>query len=353
MKTAIIIPTLNESKNLDSLFKRIKCLHKNYEIIIADSNSKDDTLKNAKILGKKYGLPVKAIQTGDTDLGNAVVYAFNKTNAEIIVVMDADLQHPPELIPKMISRLEEKENKIIIASRFVKGSKINFGAKRKFVSYVYRFLAHLIVPRIKNVKDPASGFFAFKKDIINEIKLKPIGFKILLEILAKSKMKKENIFEIPFNFSDRIKGKSKFNFKQTKIAFKHLLKLAKSSGEEKRFIKFLLVGLSGILINEGFLWILTEFAGLFYLLSSLIAIEFSIISNFILNDIWTFKKERRGQILKRFFKFNFARIVALIINFGVLLVLTEIGMNYLLSNLVGVAIATIATYLTSIWWVWD
>ena len=264
--------------------------------------------------------------------------------------MDSDLQHPPEMIPLMLKTLERKKADIVIASRFIKKDKINFGLWRLFVSNIYRFLVYILVPKTSYVKDPASGFFIFRKKILKKAKLRPLGFKILLEILAKANYRK--VIEVPFPFKERKKGKSKFNFKQSIVAFKHLLRLAKSLGEYKRLLKFCVIGASGVIVNEGLLWLLTEFVGLFYLISSIFSIEASILSNFILNDIWTFRKERKGIFFKRLLKFNVARIFALGINFAILFGLTSIGLHYLVSNLIGIAIATIFTYLSSLWWVW-
>lgn len=351
---SIIVPTLNEAKNLETLFSRIvKLKLRNYEIIVADSNSKDNTIAIAENFALTRRWPIKAIQTGNTDLSNAIVRAMPKVKGDVIVIMDADLQHPPKLLPRMLQDLEKERADIVIASRFVKNlktAKVNFRFQRVFVSKVYRFLAHLFVPKSKNIKDPASGFFAFRKKILKNVKLEPIGFKILLEILAKANYNK--VIEIPFEFKQREKGKSKFNFKQMCLAFRHLLKLAAYSKEHHRFLKFCTVGVVGIIVNEGLLWLLTEFVGLFYLMSSIFAIEFSIISNFILNDIWTFKKERKGEYLKRFVKFNLARALALVVNFGILWFLTSLGLYYLLSNLIGIAIATLVTYSTSLLWIW-
>lgn len=344
---SIIIPTLNEGKNLRILFERIKRLDlKDYEIIIADSNSKDNTIAVAKDFAKK--MPIKIVQTGNLDLSNSVKKALSIAKGNIIAVMDADLQHPPELLPKMLKEIKNKD--IVIASRFVEGSKTTMDFSRVFVSKIYRFLVYLFVPKIKKIKDPASGFFVFRKKILKNVKLDPIGFKILLEILARGKYDK--VKEIPFQFGSRKKGKSKFNFKQSFIALKHLLKLSKSEKEHHRFLKFLFVGGIGLIVNEGILWFLTEKGGLFYLFSSLIAIEASIISNFILNDIWTFKKERKGLFIVRFFKFNVSRLASLLINFFVLWLLTSFGLHYLISNLIGIAIATFFTYTTSLLWVW-
>jgi len=122
--------------------------------------------------------------------------------------------------------------------------------------------------------------------------------------------------------------------------------------EYRRILKFSIVGGSGILVNEGLLWLLTEIIGVFYLLSGLIAVEASILSNFILNDIWTFKDRRNGSFLSRMLKFNIARAIIIIINIGVLWALTSLGLNYLIANLIGIIAATVFTYTSSLKWVW-
>ena len=350
---SILIPTKNEAQNIEKLFSKISKIKRkipSFEIIITDSNSKDNTAGIAKYFGRKYKLRVRTFNTGNRDLSNAIVFVLTKVKGNFVCVMDADLQHPPEMISKMLKTLKKEKADIIIASRFVKKAKVDFGLWRLFVSKVYRFLTYVFVPKTKNIKDPGTGFFIFRKKILKKTKLNPLGFKILLEILAKANYDK--VIEIPFSFKNRKKGKSKFNFKQTFIAFKHLLKLSKSQKEHKKFLKFCVVGLSGIIINEGLLWILTDFAGFFYLISSAIAIEASILSNFFLNDIWTFKRQGKNRFLARLGKFNLARIVALGINLAILGILTSLGLHYLISNLIGIAIATLFTYLSSIWWVW-
>lgn len=347
---SIIVPTLNEAKNLEILFKRIAKLKlKNYEIIIADSSSKDDTIAIAKSLALRNKWPIKTIQVGNTDLSNAIVKVLPSVKGNIVAVMDADLQHPPELLPKMLRILEK--NDIVIASRFVNGAKTKLSFGRICVSKIYILLSHIFVPKTSFIKDTSTGYFVFKKQILKNVKLEPIGFKILLEILAKANYSNDKVVEVPFNFGVRARGKSKFNLKQSFIAFKHLLKLATYSKEHCRFLKFLAVGATGIAVNEGLLWLLTE-SGLFYLFSSLIGIETSIISNFILNDLWTFRKERKGPFLGRLGKFNVARLITLAINLMVLWLLTSFGLHYLISNLIGIAIATIIGYLASLWWVW-
>jgi dolichol-phosphate mannosyltransferase len=124
----------------------------------------------------------------------------------------------------------------------------------------------------------------------------------------------------------------------------------------KRFAKFCMVGGSGVVVNEGLLFLLTEFAGLFYLISSIIAIEVSIITNFILNDYWTFNDKRKiskKHPFKRFFHWNFARLSTVAVNILFLWGLTTMGLHYLISNLIGIAVATFLAYAISVFWVWN
>jgi dolichol-phosphate mannosyltransferase len=127
-------------------------------------------------------------------------------------------------------------------------------------------------------------------------------------------------------------------------------------GELTRFVKFCLVGASGVLVNMGLLWLLTEFAGLFYLLSAAISIESSILSNFMLNDAFTFPDRRsKGvkNLLRRLLKFNTVSLAGLGMNMAVLWLLTDIlGVYYLLSNLCGIALATLWNYIVNFWWTW-
>jgi len=126
---SIVVPTLNEKKSLPALFQRIKSSMKSpYEIIIVDSESEDGTLELAKKLSKRY--PVRAFNAGNLDLGNSAVFGMKKAGGNIIAVMDADLQHPPEMLPKMLKKLEQEKADIVIASRFAKGAGTKLGFSR-------------------------------------------------------------------------------------------------------------------------------------------------------------------------------------------------------------------------------
>ncbi len=357
MSTAIsiIIPTYNERDNVVALVKRIDQALSNYEyeVVFIDDDSSDGTAELAAALSPQY--PVKVIvRKNKRGLASAVVDGLGYVEGEVIGVMDADLQHPPEVIPHLVRELGSGAD-VAIASRYVEGGGCEgWGLTRRIISKGAIFLAHLLLPSTRKVKDPVSGFFMLNRRVVANADLRPTGYKILLEILIEGEF--QDVAEVGYIFRTRGSGESKLNARQQIDYLKHIYSLMRRTGELLRFAKFCLVGLSGVLVNIGLLWLLTEFAGLFYLLSAAISIETSIVSNFILNDFFTFPDRRlRGAkpFFSRLLKFNLVSLAGLAINMGVLWLLTEvIGVYYLLSNLCGIAAATLWNYLFNIWWTW-
>jgi len=354
-EVSIIVPTYNERENLPLLVQRVGKSLKGveYELIIVDDNSPDGTGKLADELAKKFK-NLKALHRKEKKgLAPAVVYALKYARAPTVCVIDADLQHPPEKIPELLAEINGGAD-IAIASRYVrKGGVKRWGKRRKFISRGAEFLSRLTVPRVQELTDPLSGFFAFKREVVSDAELNPVGFKILLEILVKGTWKK--IVEVPYVFGKRVHGKSSLGFREHFNYLRHLLRLMRAGGEASRFLKFCLVGASGVVVNLGLLWILTEVAGLFYLVSAAFSIEISILSNFALNELWTFR-DRVGStkgILKRAAKFNLICVGGLVINLVILAALTELlGVYYMISALFGIAAATLWNYVISAMWAW-
>jgi len=352
---SIIVPTYNERNNITPLVERIAHALSNYdyEVVFVDDNSVDGTAEAAGALSTKY--PVKVIvRQHKRGLASAVVDGLKHVTGQIVGVIDADLQHPPEVIPDLLREIESGAD-IVIASRYVKGGACQgWGLTRRIISKGAVFLAHLLLPSTRQVKDPMSGFFMFNRQVVAHADLKPTGYKILLELLMEGEF--QNLAEVPYTFKTRSRGESKLNARQQIDYLKHIYSLMRRKGELLRFVKFCLVGLSGVLVNMGLLWLLTEFAGLFYLLSAAISIETSILSNFTLNDYFTFR-DRRSPTLKSFLsrlvRFNLVSLAGLALNMGVLWLLTEVfGVYYLLSNLCGIVVATLWNYLVNTWWTW-
>jgi dolichol-phosphate mannosyltransferase len=355
VELSIIVPTYNERENLVELVRKIQgSLNINkisFELIIVDDNSPDGTGELAEQLSEKYDFIKVIHRSGRLGLASAVIDGFIFACSEILGVMDADFQHPPEIIPKLFEEIKRGAD-IVIASRYAKEGKIeNWSFKRRLISIGATFLANLLLP--VKVKDPLSGFFVLRKRVIQGVNLNPLGYKILLEILVKGKYAK--VVEIPYTFRNRVKGSTKLSYLEQIIYLKHLYLLARFRGEIKRFIRFCLVGSSGIFVNIGLLWFITEFIGLFYLISAIFSIEIAIVSNFILNEYWTFKDRRNlsSSKLARALKFNLVSIVGLGINIIILWSLTEIiGMYYLISNLFGIFGAALWNYGINVSYTW-
>lgn len=352
---SIVIPTYNEKGNITPLVERLSqtlANHK-FEILLVDDNSKDGTVDVAAGLAEKY--PVKVmVRTKERGLATAVLHGFKYAQGNIIGVMDADLQHPPEINADLIKAIENGAD-MVVASRYIPGGGVpNWGLLRRIISKGASTLAHIFLPSTRNVHDPMSGFFMFKREAMGTTEFKPIGYKILLEMLVIGKFK--NVVEVPFIFEDRSSGRSKMKARQQIDYLKHIASLMRRKGEIARIFKFIAVGLSGVIVNEGILWILTEFAGIKYYYSSLVAIEASIISNFLLNDRFTFSDRSKGNkasLFSRLLKFNLTCAAGAVIQYGALLLFTEVfGWNYLLSNLIGIVIAFVWNYILSMVWTW-
>jgi dolichol-phosphate mannosyltransferase len=264
-----------------------------------------------------------------------VIEGFELARGNVVVVTDADGSHDFSKIPEMYKLA--LENDIVIGSRYIKGGKIiDWPINRRIVSFVANFLARILFP---DITDPISGFFAVKKDLVHHAILKPRGYKILLEVLGRSYW--GTYTEIPYTFTNRKSGESKLRA-GTMIDFLYqLFDIARFPGrswdEVRRMVKFCAVGISGIFVNMIVLAGLHEGFNFPIIGASFIAIEMATISNFILNDTWSFKDiNAKKPWLYRMFSFNAVSIGGMIINIAVLGILSMFGLYYLIANLIGI-----------------
>jgi dolichol-phosphate mannosyltransferase len=352
---SILIPTYNEHDNIAPLLERIAAAlpAQDYEVLFVDDDSRDGTPELIEQLSTRY--PARVVVRKDKKgLATAVTDGFGWAEADTIVVMDADLQHPPEVIPTLVAAIDGGAD-IAVASRYVPGGGTEgWSSLRKIISSGAILLAHVLVPHSRRIKDPMSGYFAFKRSVISGVKLEPIGYKILLEMLVVGKASK--VAEVPFMFAPREKGKSKLDAAQEIEYLKHLFSLMRRSGELARFGKFLLVGASGVLVNYSILWLFKERAGLSLGLALLIAIEISIITNFLLNNYFTFGDRHKpglGHFLGNFLRYNFFSAPGGVLNWVTTVVLTNTHTaSYLIFNMVGIALAMLWNYFANNRWTW-
>jgi dolichol-phosphate mannosyltransferase len=205
---SIIVPTYNESENIPILISKIyEVLERsqiNGEIIVIDDNSPDGTDHIAVKLKEKYINLHVLTRKNERGLSSAVIEGFKTAHGGIYCVMDADLSHPPEIIPKLFELITSGQAELVFGSRYIQGGRIeNWSFKRKLISKGAMLLAKIIT----SIKDPMSGFFALKQSVIDGVTLNPKGFKIGLEIIAKGNY--DTIIEVPLVFRDRQYGESK------------------------------------------------------------------------------------------------------------------------------------------------
>ena len=351
---SLVIPTYNERDNLLPLVERLSSVFAGgkYEIILVDDNSQDGTIDVANQLAAKY--PVKIfVRTKERGLATAVLHGFKYAQGNIIGVMDADLQHPPEINAALLKALEGGAD-LAVASRYIPGGGCpNWGLTRRIISKGASFLAHLFLPSTRQVKDPMSGFFMFRRDGLEGVELSPTGYKILLEMLVMGKFSR--VVEVPFIFEDRSTGASKMKARQQIDYLKHIFSLMRRKGELARFLKFVGVGLSGTIVNLGILRLVNIFTDWSGYISLIPGIEISIITNFALNDYFTFGDRRSAgrTFIGRLLRFNLVSLTGAVINYGIAAVLSQIaGLNIYLSDFIGIVIGFIWNYLWSNFWTW-
>ena len=230
---SIIIPTLNERANVRAIVAAIKTVltGQSYEIIFVD-DSNDETPALLREMARRERRVRFIHRYGQRGLGTAVALGFRMAQGESLGVMDADLQHPPELLPIMLERLESGSADLVIPSRFLPGAANGIGSGRRLVSRAARGTAWLFLSRSRLSSDPLGGFFMVKKSCLAGVALNPIGWKILLEILVKGRFRR--IVELPYVFQSRRADRSKMSGREVWNCLRHILRLVRDSPVERR-----------------------------------------------------------------------------------------------------------------------
>jgi dolichol-phosphate mannosyltransferase len=224
LSTTVIIPTLNEAENIDLLLERILSIRQScnldFDILFVDSASSDGTCD--RVLGWQDRAPVRLLQNDkDIGLAGAVIAGAKYTDSPYILVMDADLSHPPELIPQLLQPLFDGTHDMVIGSRYVEGgSTPDWPILRKASSRIATFPALFFC----EVQDPLAGFFAVQRSRMTGLSDSVPGFKIGLAILAEYG-KDLRVTEIPIEFRDRDYGTSKMNYWVALYYLKQLISL--------------------------------------------------------------------------------------------------------------------------------
>jgi len=365
-QVSIILPTYNESQNIVSILKSIReSIPKGIftETIVVDDNSPDGTGK----IVEDYISSIKKIAENTIDvihrkakngLASAILKGIQNAKGETIVVMDSDFSHPPQIIPKMIEAFKQYQCDLVVASRYITGGNIQgWTTKRKLMSKIATVIAKKGLG-IK-IKDPMSGFFAFKKNIIKELNFDALGYKFLLEILVKTKG--INVKEIPYCFENRKFGSSKVDSSTVIDYFKSVWKLYKNgkietTNEKRNSVRFLskaarffTVGASGLGVNYAISMLFTSgLTDLWYIHANIFGIIASISTNFILNKVWTFEDRdfSRKKTLSQYGKFSIFSSLGALIQLGIVFWLVDsYDVVYSLALISAIATAAFSNFI--------
>jgi dolichol-phosphate mannosyltransferase len=236
---SVVVPTRNEAPNVGPLAMRLanalKDIEGGWELVFVD-DSDDSTPEEVRKLGG-LGFPVELLhrQPGARrgGLGGAVQEGFVKARGRVIVVMDADLQHPPEVVPALVAPVLAGDASLVAGSRYVwaGGDAGLSGPWRHLVSRSCRSLVHLLVPPSRPLQDPLSGLFALHRSLLDGVALRPEGYKILLEVAVRARP--ASVCNVGFDFAPRHAGTSKATVHQGLVFFKHLARLVVASRRSK------------------------------------------------------------------------------------------------------------------------
>jgi dolichol-phosphate mannosyltransferase len=348
---SIVLPTFNERENLPHAIGRIDAslqpIGLAYEIIIVDDDSPDRTWSLAEQLIKTRDDLHLIRRIGRRGLSSAIVEGLRSARGELLVVMDADLQHDAAILGEMAKRAREGGAELVIATRYAEGGEVGeWSLVRWLMSRLATLMSRLVIR--SQVSDPMSGFFMISQPAFARVvnQLDPRGFKILLEIIARSPPLK--VGEVGYTFQPRQHGESKLDSGVGIAYLRALYDLSLGRFLPLRFLLYCLVGASGVVVNLGVLWLLKTQARMETNSSLVIAIGMSMLSNFVLNNLLTFSDRRKQGLVALAMAFALFAIVSAagaVINFSVTFLFTDrLQTNLYVADLVGIALSTVWNY---------
>jgi dolichol-phosphate mannosyltransferase len=352
---SVVIPTRNEREAVARLLDAMRAALAgvDYELVFVDDSTDGTDRLLAEAARADPRLTVHHREPG-RGLASAVVEGLRRGRGDLLAVIDADLQHPPSLLPALVASLEATPADIAVASRYLPGAgRPGLSAARRLISQVTRRLAQLLLRGARRATDPLSGFFALRRGVIEGITLRPIGFKILLEILVRGRYTR--VAEVPYVFVERVGGRTKATLGQGTMFLRHIVTLAASNPADARLWKFLMVGVSGVVVNVIAFWLLHDRLGVHYLRAGVAAGLLATGSNYVLNSLFTWADRPPGGVsvfLSRMGRYYVATWAGFLLYLALLWGLTHLGVVPMLSNLLAVGIGGLINYLMHNVWTW-
>jgi dolichol-phosphate mannosyltransferase len=359
---SIVIPTYNEAAVIEQTLRRasaaLGATGEDFELVVVDDSSSDGTAELAESIASE--LPVRVLRRpGRLGLASAVLDGWAIARGEVLGVMDADLQHPPEVLGRLVKTLREKQADLAIASRYVDGGGTSdWTLTRRAISRSATHMAATVLPlKLASLGDPMSGMFLVRASALAGVRLAPLGYKILLELLAKARYDK--LVEVPYVFEEREHGSSKLGPRQYFEYLLHLFRLAVGTGQLWSWLRYGIVGLTGALIDLALFYALVQGAGWPPLPALLVAIEAALLSNFIWNEAFTFRSRQasgaRSELLRRLLRYEKVCLPGAILNILLTLLLLSRGAGVVVAagwGIVAGGAYNLLVNIPSIWRTW-
>lgn len=349
-RQSLVIPTFNERENIEPLLRRLtEVLPETGTEICFIDDSTDDTPDVIRAAARRCPIPVTVHhqENGAGGLGGAVVEGMRLARGDWVVVMDADLQHPPEVVPDLIAAGMRDGADLVIGTRYAGGGSTGglSDRYRRIVSSASTTLTKLIFrTALIRVTDPMSGLFAVRASSLDVGRLRPLGYKILLELVVRNRPGR--IVEVPYSFQQRHAGDSKSTVAEGVRFLKHLA-LLRFGAQRFRMLLFALIGLSGLLPNQFTLWLLTV-AGLHYVPAALLANLVAVGWNFALTDSLVYRNRRHRRLTGRIARFFLMGHADLVLRIPLLAVLVDgVHLGVLAANLVTLVTSFLVRFLIS------
>jgi len=350
---SIIIPTRNERENLPVIIGKLQEVMegRHYEIVIVDDDSEDGTWQVAEEFSKRCQNIRVIRRINRKGLSSAITEGFLLGKGKYVAVLDADLQHDHRLITAMLDEIGDCD--VVIGSRYMDQKSVpGWDSWRSRLSRAGTTVAQKLLKQ--EISDPMSGFFMIRRKIILEIapQLFEQGYKILFDILIRRPDLK--VKELPYDFKARLYGTSKLTAAVIFDFADLLISRAIPSRFNFQFIRYGVVGASGVVIHLFTLYLLHVAMGLLYPVALVFAIETAMVSNYILNNLWTFKEHRFLGLLwwKGLVKFNLACMLGSAINLAIGWYLVENTVPWFYASVLGIWVGMSWNYLTNRFFTW-
>ena len=356
---SVVIPTYHEASVIEETLRRaaaaLRAASVDFELVVVDDCSMDGTAGLAQLLAKE--MPVQVLmRPGRLGLATAVLDGWNLATGEVLGVMDADLQHPPEALTALAQAIQQEDIDLAIGSRYVPGGGTSdWTWVRRFISRTATHMAASVLPlKLSTVRDPMSGLFLVRRSALENAELNPLGYKILLEVIAKAHYRK--LVEVPYVFQERRHGGSKLGTRQYLEYLLHLVRLAVGTGQLMGWVRYGTVALVGALVDVGLFIKLVEQKAWPPVGALAVSIEAALFSNFFWSEIFTFSSAeasrfRRG-VLGRLLRYEGICIPGALLNMLVTLLWLSRGGGLLTAATVGVVAGGVFNFIVSVPAIW-